>query len=113
MHRFNTTFFNTMFKQSTTKNVDEPYVKVIIGVALTDSENGEVQVQLGDPVLEDIDGTDGFVVVSLTGEDSYDPTEIYDDTHPEFEETETVYIGCDPEAGESDETPDPAEEYES
>lgn len=103
----------------TSKNSTTADSVTLTGIALGNSENGEVIIQLGDPIEELLDEeNDGFVETFLDDEldDSIDNAyedeleEEYgeDDEYDEedLEETEIVYIGDDEEAEGSEEYPE-------
>ena len=103
----------------TNKSSTSTNAVTLIGIALGNSENGEVIVQLGDPIEELLDEeNDGYVETFLDDEldDSIDNA-YEDELEEEFgeddeideeglEETEVVYIGDDEESEDSEEYPD-------
>lgn len=117
MVRFNDTLLKTMFgnnSSETSSSGSSTSYTIITGIALTDSVDGKVLVQIGDPVealtdedndifalVEDddtVDNVDDDVLAEEPGEDDE-----YDEE--DFEETPIVYIGDDDEASEGDEIP--------
>lgn len=121
MVRFNTTLLNTMFGSGTSASSEKSSsgssqtATIITGIALSDSVDGEVLIQIGDPI-EDIrdEADDIFVLVEdedtvdsidddILAEEPGEDDEEYDEE--DFIETPTVYIGDDEEASEGDEIP--------
>lgn len=119
MVQFNTALLKTMFGNNTSSKVTSSgssgSYTIITGIALSDSEDGYVEVQIGDPVETLIDeDNDIFAVVDdedtvnnvdddiLAEEPGEDDGE-YDEE--DFEETPIVYIGEDEESDEGDEIP--------
>ena len=118
MVRFNDTLLKTMFgnnSSETTSSGSSNSYTIITGIALTDSVDGEVLVQIGDPV-ESLTDEDNDIFVLVDNDDTVDnvdddilaeePGEDDDEYDEEdFEETPIVYIGDDEEASEGDEIP--------
>lgn len=119
MVRFNTALLKTMFgnntSSETTSSGSSGSYTVITGIALSDSEDGYVEVQIGDPVETLIDeDNDNFILVDdedtvdnidddILAEEPGEDDDEYDEE--DFEETPIVYIGEDEESDEGDEIP--------
>jgi len=92
-----------LFQGSETRDDTATTTQIIYGVAVSDSANGEVQVQLDAPILSEQDeDLDSYTYLTLGGEDD-DVNAISEEDEEEDEEFDTVYWeSADDDAVEED-----------